>query len=157
MYTNNEGRNDIIRAKVGRDASTIWFYVETHTTLSPPEEKNWMQLLINCDRKQTTGWFGYDYVLNRQQGNGIGALLERYDEAKKAWVDPVRVPMWIHDRQMYVGIPRTAIKDFDAKLNFEFKWADNVPLDELKSPAEFMEHGDVAPDARFNYVFTEQD
>ena len=57
--------------------------------------------------------------------------------------------------RLAVQTPRAAVREFAGRLDFEFKWADNVPLDELKSPAEFMEHGDVAPDARFNYVFTE--
>ena len=155
IYTNTEGRNDIVRAKVARDPETVWFHVETNETLTPPEGKHWMQLLINSDRKAGKGWFGYDYVVNRQPGDHTSAVLERYDDAKKAWVDPVRVPLSINDKQMDVSIPRAAIKSFGGPLRFEFKWADNVPLDELKSPAEFMEHGDVAPNARFNYVFAE--
>ena len=157
VYVSNEGHNDIVRAKVARDESTVWFYAETRQTLTSRDGKNWMQLLINSDGKADTGWFGYDYVVNRQPGDPAGAVLERYDDAKKAWTDPVRVPIWVNDNQLYVGIPRQKVGGFGGPLNFEFKWADNVPLDVLKSPVEFLEHGDVAPNARFNYVFSERD
>ena len=67
----------------------------------------------------------------------------------------MRVPLHLDGNRLSVAIPRAAVREFAGRLNFEFKWADNVPLDRLTSPAEFMDHGDVAPDARFNYVFTE--
>lgn len=63
----------------------------------------------------------------------------------------------VSGNQLYVGIPRSLVKEFREKLRFKFRWADNVPLDELKSPAGFMDHGDVAPNARYNYVFSEQE
>lgn len=155
VYVNTEGRNDIVRAKVARDASTVWFYVETKAPLTPPKGPHWMQLLINSDRQAATGWFGYDYVVNRLPGDGSGAVLERYDAGTRTWRDPVRVPLRLSDNRLYVGVPRAAVGGFAKRLNFEFKWADNVPLETMKSAAEFMEHGDVAPNARFNYVFAE--
>ena len=135
----------------------MWFYVETAQPLTSPDGKNWMQLLINSDRQADTGWFGYDYVINRRPPDAAGALLEHFDNGKKAWGEPVRVPLRIDKNRLYVEVPRRLVADFAGRLKFEFKWADNVPLDELQSPAGFMEHGDVAPDARFNYVFAEQE
>ena len=157
IYKNNEGRNDLVRAKVARSMSTIWFYVETRKDLTAPDGKNWMQLLINSDSNPGTGWFGYDYVVNRQPPFGNNAVLERYDNDRKAWVEAARVPIRTSGNRLYVGIPRSAVNGFREQLKFEFKWADNVPLDELKSPAGFMDHGDVAPNARFNYIFSERD
>ena len=34
-YTNNTGRNDIVGAKVARDADNVYFYVETADKLTP--------------------------------------------------------------------------------------------------------------------------
>ena len=157
VYKNDAGRNDFVRAKVARDNKFVWFYAETREPISPPTGKDWMQLLINADRRADTGWFGYDYVLNRQPGDGQEAVLERFDRAKNTWVDPVRVGLHLDGNRLAVQIPRSAVREFAGRLDFEFKWADNVALDRMKSPAEFMDGGDVAPDGRFNYVFTEGD
>ncbi len=35
IYKNDAGRNDFVRAKVARDAKTVWFYVETREKISP--------------------------------------------------------------------------------------------------------------------------
>lgn len=40
------------------------------------------------------------------------------------------------------------IKD---KVRFDFKWADNVP--DSGDGMDFLDHGDTAPNARFNYRY----
>lgn len=49
-YTNNTGRNDIVGAKVARDADNVYFYVETADKLTPATDRNWMMLFIDVDR-----------------------------------------------------------------------------------------------------------
>ncbi len=65
-YTNRTGRNDITKAKVARDWQFIYFYVETAGKLSSRKDPNWMMLFIDIDRDKSTGWNGYDYIINRQ-------------------------------------------------------------------------------------------
>ena len=65
-YTNTTGRNDIVMAKVARDENNVYFYVETADKLTSPKDRNWMMLFIDIDRDKSTGWNGYDYILNRQ-------------------------------------------------------------------------------------------
>ena len=38
-------------------------------------------------------------------------------------------------------------------LKFDFKWADNIP--DSGDILDFLDHGDVAPNGRFNYQFAE--
>ena len=40
---------------------------------------------------------------------------------------------------------------FRGKLDFEFKWADN--MQDEGNPMDFYVSGDVAPSGRFNYVY----
>ena len=54
-YTDDSGRNDIVAAKVSVDASNVYFYVRTAGKLSPQSDANWMNLLIDSDRKAETG------------------------------------------------------------------------------------------------------
>ncbi len=65
VYTNTTGRNDIVGAKVARDADYLYFYVETATDLTDKSDPKWMRLFIDIDRNKSTGWEGYDFVINR--------------------------------------------------------------------------------------------
>ena len=70
------GRNDIVDAKIARDAEYIYFYVETASAMTSPQDENWMMLFIDIDRNKSTGWEGYDYVVNYEtpseaNANGI--------------------------------------------------------------------------------------
>ena len=76
-YTNNTGRNDIVGAKVARDADNVYFYVETADKLTPATDRNWMMLFIDVDRDKTTGWNGYDFIVNRTSPHGKKAVIEK--------------------------------------------------------------------------------
>ena len=65
VYTNTTGRNDIVGAKVARDADYLYFYVETADDLTDKADPKWMRLFIDIDRNKSTGWEGYDFVINR--------------------------------------------------------------------------------------------
>lgn len=121
---------------------------------APASNDHWMQLLIDADRDSTTGWFGYDYVVNRRPAEAAGAVLERYDSSAKKWVPVGNVPPQVDATHLALTIPRKLLPEIAGQpLSFDFKWADNVPLDDMKSPADFLIYGDVAPNARFNYRF----
>lgn len=64
-YINNSGRNDILRSKVAVDKNNIYFYVETASNLTNSSDSNWMLLFIDADNNSTTGWYGYDFVINK--------------------------------------------------------------------------------------------
>lgn len=70
-YKNDTGRNDIINTKVARDAENIYFYVETAEAISPQTDKAWMNIYINTDRNQGTGWEGFDIVINRAKAGSV--------------------------------------------------------------------------------------
>ena len=64
-YKDESGRNDIIGAQVTHDAEYVYFRVETAENLTPSTDPNWMMLFINTDCDISTGWAGYNYVINR--------------------------------------------------------------------------------------------
>jgi hypothetical protein len=55
---------------------------------------------------------------------------------------------------MEVAIPRSVLSLDNGKLNFEFKWADNIQ--EAGDIMDFYLSGDVAPAGRFNFVYQEK-
>ena len=64
-YTCDLGRNDIVASKVAVDRQNVYFYVETNDPLTKHTDPNWMLLLIDADRNSSTGWYGYDYLINK--------------------------------------------------------------------------------------------
>ena len=84
-YVNTSGRNDIVLSKVAVDRKNIYFYVETSAPLSPYTNRNWMLLLIDADNNPSTGWFGYDYIVNRTVKNATTITLMKYDASRNEW------------------------------------------------------------------------
>jgi hypothetical protein len=65
-YTNTTGRNDLVMAKVSASEENYYFYAETRDNITEPDVRtNWMNLYIDADQNSSTGWAGYDFVINR--------------------------------------------------------------------------------------------
>ena len=84
-YTNNTGRNDIVGAKVARDAEKIYFYAETADKLTPKTDRNWMMLFLDTDRNKATGWNGYDFIVNRVSPKGKKVIVEKNVGGRWEW------------------------------------------------------------------------
>lgn len=152
-YTNASGRNDIVHSKVAVDNKNVYFYVETSNVLTPSTDPNWMLLFIDIDQDPSTGWYGYDFLVNKSvQGNR--SLMMKYDQTARRWVANGGwcVPIAAGEHQVELAVPRKwlGIKS-DAEMSFDFKWADN-PAD-LKDVISLCTDGDTAPNRRFNYRF----
>ncbi len=152
FYVNNTGRNDITGAKVARDRDNLWFYVETAGTLSPQSDPHWMQLLIDIDRDKTTGWNGYDFIVNRVGPEGRKAILEKNIQGIWMWEESAVCEFRTYGDRLVVKIPRKALGLSSDSLDFEFKWNDN--MQEEGNIMDFYVNGDTAPGGRFNYVYT---
>jgi len=155
-YTDNTGRNDISVAKVARDSSYVYFYVQTAATLTPYTDPNWMRLFICTDSSQPN-WVGYNYALNvASPTSSTHATLSR-STGGWAWavVDP-NITYQVSGNMMEVAIPRAdlGLGNVNNPMQFTFKWADNISPN--SDASEFYLHGDSAPDARFSFSFSEQ-
>jgi len=150
-YTNNSGRNDIVSTKVSLDKANIYFYAETDKSLTTHTDPNWMMLLIDADQDPNTGWYGYDYCINRKVLDGETTFLMAYDphNATNPWVEKSRLKYRYKGNALEVAIPRKLLGMTGKALTFDFKWSDN-PLD-LKDPISLCTDGDAAPNRRFNY------
>lgn len=148
-YVNNSGRNDIITSKVSIDKNNIYFYVETSNLITNYSDNNWMLLLIDADNNSDTGWFGYDYLINKNvKSNNVTTLME-YNGYK--WIQLADVNYSNGEKELEVAIPRSLLKLNQNKLVLDFKWADNP--EDLNDPISFCVNGDTAPNRRFNYRF----
>lgn len=152
-YTNNTGRNDIVEARVARDNKNVYFYVRTDSLLSSRSDKNWMVLFVDIDRDKNTGWEGYDFSINRQTSSDGYVSVEKGAGNDWNWKAVGKAKVVVYDKAIVISVPRELMECKGKKLDFEFKWSDN--MQEEGNPMDFYVNGDVAPSARFNYVYCE--
>ena len=150
-YTNNSGRNDIIEARVAQDKADVFFYVETAEKLSPSTDPNWMMLFIDIDRDKSTGWNGYDYVINRINPKNNKAVIEKNIAGRWEWESVGTAPTSIQNNRLEIAVSRSLLKLEGKPVNFEFKWNDN--MQENGNIMDFYVNGDTAPGGRFNFVY----
>lgn len=150
-YINNSGRNDIITGKVAIGKKKISFYAETAGEISSPDDKNWMLLLIDADNNPATGWYGYDFLINKKILNKKTSTLMRYNpgDRENPWTEIAALDMRVSGTELELQLPRTLLGLTGNDLTFDFKWSDNPEV--LNDPISFALHGDTAPNRRFNY------
>jgi hypothetical protein len=149
IYENQTGRNDFVLAKVAHDNDHFFFYVETKEPITSQDDPHWMMLLIDADRDKKTGWEGYDLIVNQTKPNGNMASLRQY--CKGEWKNKEMVRFNVLDNKMELCIPRAMMCQGEKVTDMEFKWVDNVGLDNIM---DFYQLGDAAPSGRFNYYYT---
>ena len=153
-YVNTSGRNDIVEARVSRDAENLYFRVKCADAITPREGEGWMTLFIDTDRSKATGWEGYDFVINRK-GTKNRATVEKYvrtlEEGSFTWEQIGTAELRTSGDTLTIAIPR-ALVGLEGKLNFEFKWSDNM---QEATVMDFYANGDTAPIGRFNYLYKE--
>ncbi len=147
-YTNSTGRNDFTVAKVSRYEGTVTFYAECAADITAPEGTNWMNLYIDADGSAKTGWYGYDFVLNRTR-DGETCSIQKFVGGEWQFEDVGNAKMVVRGNTIQIAVDADALGLGDT---FDFKWADNsVDSGEIM---EFLDLGDAAPDGRFNYRYT---
>ncbi|MDR0575441.1 MAG: hypothetical protein LBG96_15725 [Tannerella sp.] len=151
-YTNSSGRNDIVGAKVARDKDNVYFYVETAGKLTAPTDKNWMMLYIDTDRDKSTGWNGYDFIVNRVNPKNNRVVLEKNYKGKWMWDNMSECEYAVKNNILVITIPRKWLELDGKEVDIEFKWNDN--MQEEGNIMDFYVNGDTAPCGRFNYVYS---
>lgn len=148
-YKDSSGRNDIMASKVAVGKNEIFFYVETADALTPCTDPDWMLLLIDSDGDSSTGWYGYDILINKDiTSSGKGNVL-KYADGK--WIKAGEYNFAVSGNKLELAVPKALLGVSGKTKTFDFKWADNTG--ELVDPISLCLHGDTAPNRRFNYRF----
>ncbi len=150
-YTNTTGRNDIVLSKVARDDENLYFYVETAENLTPYTDSDWMRLFINTDRLYTTGWEGYDFVVNNVSPSADKAVIQKHTGGEWNWENVAELDYKVSGKQMMIKIPKSVLGVSGSKVDIEFKWNDNMQI--KGDLIDFYINGDTAPIGRFNYRY----
>lgn len=148
-YKDSSGRNDIVACKVAVGKNDVFFYAETAEALTASSDPDWMLLLIDADGDSSTGWYGYDILINKDiTSDGIGNVL-RYVDGK--WTKVGEYRFAVDGNKLELSVPKSLLGVSGKTATFDFKWADNTG--ELVDPISLCLKGDTAPNRRFNYRF----
>jgi len=151
-YTNSTGRNDFVILKAAHDADRIYFYAQTKVALSPMTDPYWMLLLIDADQDASTGWLGYDFVLNLEPENKDGRT-SLHAWRGGAWESIGHADAAQDGNALMLSVPRDLLPVSGASPRFDFKWADNIQA--FGGIEVLGVNGDSAPNRRFNYRYGE--
>ncbi len=150
-YRDTSGRNDLVRMKVARDRTTLFFMAQAREPITAHTDPDWMLLLLDVDEDWTTGWQGYDFVVNASVlGPGRTTLARLDSEGRREIV--AELDYAVRGRRLELAIPRKLL-NWEGGLvrRLQFHWADNTGSE--AGPAVLAERGENAPDRRFNYVY----
>jgi hypothetical protein len=158
-YVNRTGRNDIAAAKVARDDANVYFYLRTRDPIVPRGWPQGLWLLIDADQNASTGWEGFDGIVNRGPGDGSAMSLE-VNAGGWRWREVGKVRYRAAGNELHLAVPRAALGlaphggdvGRPPDVSIDFQWADNVqkPGDVM----DFYTSGDVAPEGRFRYRYS---
>jgi len=108
-------------------------------------------LFIDADADSSTGWEGYDYLINHKVIDSRTATIEKFDGTNK--LSKIgKIKYRVKGNKLELSVPRTLL-GLENKKNFtlDFHWADNIQ--KLFDIVEFAQSGDSAPNRRFKYRY----
>ena len=166
-YHEYSGRNDIIGARVARDADNVYFYVECYDNITPYADPLWMVLYIDSDQ-QNQGWETFDYVLNKTSPTATTATLEKFTGNGYETEKVGDVEYTVNGKYMQVKVPKSMLNLSGYDFTINFAWTDNVHDEDdagewgdteykyTKFSGDIMDFyisGDVAPSGRFKFSY----
>ena len=113
--------------------------------------ENWMNLFINADGDYTTGWNGYDYILNRSRDKNTVTVERFVDNEWK--LETVGTAAYTLEGNTLTVQVEDSLVGLTGRTTFDFKAADNSVTD--GDILKFMTLGDTAPDNRFAFRYQE--
>jgi len=149
-YTNTTGRNDIVRSKAAHDADKVYFLAECSEAISPSTDPHWMLLLLDTDQDGSTGWLGYDLVVNESVSDEGVTMVKTWKDG--AWVTVGEGRYTASGTTLEIAVPRALLGNDDKTPAFDFHWADNIQG--FGDVSELGLHGDSAPNRRWNYRYS---
>ena len=149
-YVNTTGRNDIVESRITADGGNLYVYARTAEALtSPTESKNWMLLFIDADADKTTGWEGYDFMVNYEVISDTVTTLCAYKDG--VWQEIGTVAYAVKGDRVTVTIPRSLLGLIGDTVKMNFLWMDNVT--DIYDLESWFTTGDSAPERRNNYAY----
>lgn len=153
-YQNSSGRNDLDTAKVTQDDAYLYFHITTVRELVTTDDASWMNLYLDIDNDPSTGWEGYDFLLNRSR-DGAAVSVERFVDNGWRFETAGSAEYLLGENSLTIKVAKNILQKAAPDANFKrfaFKWADGSVTD--GDVMRFMDLGDTAPNDRFRFLYT---
>jgi GH43 family beta-xylosidase len=146
---NTTGRNDITESRTTIDGSNVYFYIKTAANITPHTDPNWMMVYLNTDRNKTTGWEGFDYVINMGVTSATETTIKK--RIGSSWTTVGAATYKVVGNQMEIAVPRSVLEYTTSNVAYYYQIFDNPQV--LDNIEDNFVHGESAPDRRFNYSY----
>src|SRR5260370_24020355 len=93
--------------------------------MTPSRDQKWMLLFIDSDLNANTGWFGYDFIINRIGVHAGTTRMERNIGGYR-WATFSDIPIRFAGNELELAVPRAALGLTNLPVTLDFKWADNI-------------------------------
>ena len=124
-----------------------WFDPERITSW---KDRNWMLLFMDTDCNSSTGWQGYDVLVN-SPAVSAGKTTVKRSLSGWNWKTVRSARFAVSGNKLELAIPRSMLGLKGKRVSFDFHWADNTQ--KKGNIIEFATSGDSAPNRRFNYRY----
>jgi hypothetical protein len=149
VYQNNTGRNDFVICKAAFDGENLYFFAQTSARITPHTDPMWMLLLLDSDQDASTGWLGYDYIVNQDVIHATETTIKRWKDG--TWQTAGELAYKVNGNGLELSVSRDLVGETAGEPAFDFHWADNIRS--FGGIAELGVNGDSAPNRRWNYRF----
>jgi len=157
-YTDTTGRNDIVLAKVCKNKTTAFFYLETADDIELTSSGS-LTLFLSTDKSGTKRWYGYDYSVNVTASGATISACTANDTW--GWTSKGALDMKLEGNKLMIAVPLSYLgctyNNGNETINLSFKWADNYQkVSGVYDIWSFYKFGDAAPYGRLNFVYSDK-
>jgi hypothetical protein len=149
-YVNNSGRNDVIESRTTADGANVYFYIKTASAITAYTDPNWMLVYLNTDKDKSTGWEGFDYVVNMGVTNASQTTIKK--RVGNSWVAAGTATYSVSGSEMEISVSRDVLGLTSNTISYYYQIFDNPSA--LDNIEDNFVNGESAPDRRFNYSVT---
>lgn len=146
ILTDFSQRNDLERMQIARDQMNLYFYLRSHGPWIQGNNYTW--LFLNVDNNYTTGWIGFDYLVDIGQSQ-----LKKSIDNTGQWQNQETVTIVNSgNNELHFALSYQSINLNHSNVNLQFKWLSADILYTI-DPLNFIDKGDSAPNGRFTYTY----
>ena len=110
---------------MARDDEKVYLYAETAEKLTPVTGCKWMMLFIDIEQNKSTGWQGYDFMVNRLSPKGNKVIVGKNVAGHWQW-EPVAETKFAVNNKLELEIRSDILSLGGKDIDIEFKWNDNM-------------------------------
>jgi hypothetical protein len=105
---------------------------------------------INSDQNKSTGWEGFDYVINMGVTSATVTTVKK--RVGSSWTTVGSASYSVVGNQMEISVSRTLLEYTSTDVAYYFQLVDNPQT--LDNIEDNFVNGESAPDRRFNYAYS---